>query len=135
MTSQEEGLDLAAAGATEIEIAEPAISSRPREVRLAAEALHRVTDRLEGRARTWSYIGYGDLTPVIDEILNLPVDGLLLEMTNSNLEWVDALARLPRGKLLGAGVFDVHTASVESADDIRSRVQRLLKVVLTSCGS
>jgi len=122
-----EAIDLAAAGAKEIEIDEPAISARPDEMDLAAQALGQVTEPLQGKARTWTHLAYGDFVPVIDRILNLPVDGILLEMANSDYELLEAIGDLPEGKLFGAGVVDVLSAEVESAATVRGRVERLLE--------
>jgi 5-methyltetrahydropteroyltriglutamate--homocysteine methyltransferase len=121
-----EAAELAAAGAAEIEIAEPAISARPQEMDLAAEALGRVTAGLRGRARTWTYVGYGDLSPVAAAVLALPVDGLILELANSGFEMLDALAHLPADKQLAAGVVDVHSAEVETLAVLCERAERLL---------
>src|SRR5262245_39937645 len=48
--------DLARAGATDIQIDEPAVSARPEEIGLAAKALDRVTSGVRGKARTWAHI-------------------------------------------------------------------------------
>jgi 5-methyltetrahydropteroyltriglutamate--homocysteine methyltransferase len=117
------------AGASEIELDEPAISARPEELALAARALGEVTAGLRGRARTWAYVGYGDLVPVAPRLFELPVDGLLLALVGSELELVEALAGLPADKLLGAGVLDVLSAEVETDAVLRSRVERLLERV------
>ncbi len=117
------------AGAREIEIDEPAISSRSEEMELAAAALGHVTEPLRGKARTWTYICYGDLEPVLDEVFALPVDGLLLEVANSSFSLLSCLGDLPADKQLGAGVVDVHSAQTESVDELRRRAERLLQHV------
>ena len=124
-----EAQELLAAGAEEIQIDEPAISSRPHEMQLAAEALQRVTQPLRGKARSWTYIGYGDLLPVVDAVFGLPVDGLLLELTHTGAGFLERLADFPSNKLLGGGVVDVHSTDVESADIVRARAERLLEHV------
>lgn len=121
--------DLASAGAREIQIDEPAISARQDELDLASRALERVTSAVRGRARTWTHLCYGDFGPVMERILDLPVDGLLLELSNSGFDVVERLRDLPADKVLGAGVVDVHTRVVESRDEIRARVERVLEVV------
>jgi 5-methyltetrahydropteroyltriglutamate--homocysteine methyltransferase len=117
---------LAAAGAREIQLDEPAIAARPAELPLAAEVLAHVTAPLRGHARTWVHIGYGDLLPVCDALFALPVDGLLLEMANSGFPLLERLGDLPPDKQLGAGVVDVHSEQVESARIVRERGERLL---------
>jgi len=126
---RDEAQDLLAAGAQEIQIDEPAISVRPDEMDLVTETLGLVTAPLSGKARTWVHIAYGDLLPVIDRVLTLPVDGLLLAMVSSSYAVLDRLQDLPDDKLLGAGVVDVHSAEIESAETLRARVDRLLRQV------
>ena len=121
--------DLAAAGAMDIQIDEPAVSARPGELPLAARALAIVTKAIRGKVRTWTHICYGEFAPVLDQIFALPVDGLLLELSNSEFDLLDAFGRLPSDKLLGAGVVDVHTHRIESAAQVRERIERVLRVV------
>jgi 5-methyltetrahydropteroyltriglutamate--homocysteine methyltransferase len=124
-----EAEDLLSAGATEIQIDEPAISARPDEMGLAASALGHVTEPLRGKARTWAHVGFGDLLPVLSDVLTLPVDGLYLEMANSRFNLLEGLDGWPADKLLTAGVFDVTTAAIESVDDLKGRIERLLAVI------
>lgn len=124
-----EAQDLIVAGATEIQIDEPALSARPAELPLGARALELVTGGLRPAARVWCHICYGDFGPVIDSLLALPVDGLLLELSNSGFDMLDALRDLPENKLLGAGVIDSHDHRVESIDEVRRRIERVLEAV------
>jgi len=124
-----EAEDLAAAGAAEIQIDEPAVSARPEELALVHRALEEVTAGIRGRARTWCHICYGEFGPVMDQILALPVDGFLLELSNSDFDQLDSLKRLPEGKLLGAGVVDVHTHVVETPEEVGQRIDRVLEVL------
>jgi 5-methyltetrahydropteroyltriglutamate--homocysteine methyltransferase len=124
-----EAADLAAAGAKDIQIDEPAVSARPGELALAHRALDRVTADLRGKVRTWTHICYGEFGPVLDGIFGLPVDGLLLELSNSGFDLLDGLRRLPQDKILGAGVLDVHTRRIETASEVRQRIETVLRVV------
>lgn len=126
---REEVEDLAAAGAKDIQIDEPAISVRQDELPLATKALGIVTSKVRGKVRTWTHICYGEFQPVLDQILALPVDGFLLELSNSNFDLLDGLKRLPKDRILGAGVLDVHTRVVESVDQVRERIERVLAAV------
>jgi len=126
---RQEAEDLAAAGAKDIQIDEPAISARQDELPLATTALGIVTARLRGTARTWTHLCYGEFQPVLDRILALPVDGLLLELSNSDFDLLDGLKRLPSDKILGAGVLDVHNHVVETPQQVRERIERILEVV------
>ncbi len=124
-----EAEDLVAAGAREIEIDEQAISTRPEEMPLVLQALERVTEPLRGKARTWTHICYGELLPVIDQVVSLPVDGLLLELSHAEDALIERLADLPQGTQLGAGVIDVYSSDVESDATVQARVQRMLDKV------
>lgn len=126
---RQEVVELAEAGATEIEIAEPAIGARPEELPLAAKALDSVAADVRGRARVWTRIAYGQLRPVIDPILKLPADVLALEMTNSEFELLNALGDLPEDKQLGVGVVDVLDPEVETVEVIRRRIERVVERV------
>ena len=47
-------------------------------------------------------------------MLRLPVDGLLLELSNSGFDSIEAIGRLlPKDKILGAGVVDSHSHVIE----------------------
>lgn len=123
-----EAEDLQAAGATEIQIDEPAIGSRPEEMALAAGALRQITRAL-APARVWAHLSYGDFAPVIEAILALPVDGISLEMANSDYAVLEDFPGLPDGRSLAAGVIDVLAPEVESVATVTARIERLLQVV------
>ena len=126
---REEAADLVAAGVRDLQIDEPAISVRPDELDLATRALDMVTADLDPRVRTWTHICYGEFGPVMERILELPVVGLLLELSNSGFDMLTALGGLPEGKLLGAGVVDVHSKTVETSQQIRERIEHVLDVL------
>ncbi len=126
---REEAADLVAAGVKDLQIDEPAVSARPEDLPLAARALGTVTEGLGSDTRTWTHLCYGLFAPVIDQILALPVDGLLLEFANSDFDLLDRLADLPEGKVIGAGVLDVHVPTVETADQVRERIEHVLEVL------
>lgn len=122
-----EAADLLSSGARIIEIDEPAISARPEEMSLAAEALSIVTAPLRGKARVWTHVCYGDLLPVVQQLLRLPVDGLLLDLSHADPELLEALGDLPDDKQLAAGVLDVQSPEIEEAATIRLRLERVLE--------
>jgi 5-methyltetrahydropteroyltriglutamate--homocysteine methyltransferase len=120
---------LLAAGATELQLDEPAAGVRSAEMGLLHEAVARVTEPLAGLARTWLWAGYGGQGAVLPELLALPVDVVLLEAVNSGLEPDARLQALPAHRMLGLGLVDALDPHVETPDVVRGRIERLLEFV------
>ena len=125
----EEALDLEKAGAQYIQIDEPAASTRPEEMELASRALGIVTSGLN--AFTITHICYGDFALVYDQLVNLPVDNLDLEMSQSNYDLLDVFKStpLPEDKSLSMGVTDVHSHMVEGVEEIKTGIKRGLELI------
>lgn len=125
----EEAKALEEAGAEYIQIDEPAISTRPKELDLAIEAMAIVTKGL--KARTISHICYGEFESIYPELLHLPVDQLDLEAANGNYALLELIARFPwpSSKELALGVVDVHTHRVESLDEVKAGIRRALEII------
>ncbi len=122
----EEVRALETAGAQFIQIDEPAVSTRVEEVELAVEAMKIVTDGI--RAKTGTHICYGDFAKVYPQILELEVDQIDLEFTNSDFELLDLIRKIPFTKEVGFGVIDVHSHRVESVEEIKNSIRRALEV-------
>jgi 5-methyltetrahydropteroyltriglutamate--homocysteine methyltransferase len=122
-----EAEDLLAAGAREIQIDEPAISTRPEELELATEALGRVTTSLRGKARTWTHVCYGDYRDTLERILDLPVDVVMLDLSHVDDAMLERLTALPEGRTLGVGVVDAVAPAVETAAEVGARIERVLR--------
>ncbi len=123
----EEAVDLERAGATYIQVDEPAVSTRPEELELAIEALGRVTQGL--KAKTITHICYGDFTTIYPKMLELPVDQIDLELKNRNFELLALFRKHPFTKELGCGVVDVHSHRIESVEEAVEGLERVLEVI------
>ena len=123
----EEAKDLAEAGAQYIQIDEPAISVRPDELDLAIEAMEIVTGGL--KVKTLTHICYGDFAKIYPKMLELAVDHIDLELSNSELDMLDLFKKFPFTKEIGLGVLDVHSHRIETKDEIKKRIQKALKVI------
>lgn len=123
----EEALDLEKAGAQYIQIDEPAISTRPDEIDLAIEGLQIVTEGL--RAKTITHICYGDFEKVYPRILDLPVDQIALEMSNSGYDLLRLIEKHPFTKELGLGTLDVHSHVIESKEKVKEGIKQALEVI------
>ena len=123
----EEAMDLAAAGARFVQIDEPAASARMEELPLVAEAMAIVTDGLEAHAIT--HICYGDFMRAYPTMLDIPVDQIDLEMTNSDFDLLERFRDIPFTKAIGLGVVDVHSHEIESVDDVVRGIKLALDVL------
>ena len=127
---REEAAELAAAGATEIQIDEPAAGARPEELPLMHEALTRVAEPLRRRSRLWLYLGYPDLELLGAGLATLPANGLLVAGAHCEYEGLAAFTRaLPADRFAGIGVVDVLSSEVESQDQVRRRLEYLATLV------
>ena len=121
---RDEARDLEAAGARYIQIDEPALSTRPEEIDIAIRAMGVVTEGLS--ATTITHICYGDFARIYPRMLDMPVDIFDLEMANSGYQLMDVFASHPFGKILSAGVVDVHSHEIEAPEEVAEGVRRVL---------
>jgi 5-methyltetrahydropteroyltriglutamate--homocysteine methyltransferase len=124
---RQEALDLVDAGATYIQIDEPAVSTRMDELDLAIKALGVVTDGLE--AHTITHICYGDFHKAYPKMLGLPVDQLDLELANADFDLLEDFKRSPFTKAIGLGVVDSHSHRIESVDDVAANIRRAMELI------
>ena len=124
---RQEAEDLDRAGATYIQIDEPAIHARPEELAIAIEAMGIVTQNL--KAKTISHICYGDFAAIYPGILDLPVDQLDLAMANYGYRWLDLFDRNPFTKELAIGIVDVHVHETESVEVAAEGIRKGLRYV------
>jgi 5-methyltetrahydropteroyltriglutamate--homocysteine methyltransferase len=124
---RQEAEDLEAAGATYIQIDEPAIHARPEEIEIAIEAMGVVTQNL--KAKTVSHICYGDFAAIYPKVLELPVDQLDLAMANYGYRWLELFDRDPFTKELAIGIVDVHTHETETVAVAAEGIRKGLRYV------
>jgi 5-methyltetrahydropteroyltriglutamate--homocysteine methyltransferase len=122
---RDEALDLEAAGARFIQIDEPAASTRMDELDLVIEAMGVVTKPLA--AHTITHICYGDFHRAYPKMLEIPVDQIDLEFANSDYSLLEDLNQYPFTKVLGLGVVDVHSHTIEPVEEISEGIRRTLK--------
>ena len=118
---------LESAGASWIQIDEPALSVRPEELPLAIRAMKIMTDGV--KARTVSHICYGDFETIYPELLELPVDQLDLELANSDFDMLELFRRAPFTKEIGLGVVDVHTHRDDDPRAVAEGIRRTLELI------
>jgi 5-methyltetrahydropteroyltriglutamate--homocysteine methyltransferase len=118
---------LVQAGCKIIQVDEPALSVRPGELELACEAMGVVTRDLPAYFVT--HICYGSFEEIYPGMLKMPVDNFDLEMSNSDLAFLEAFRKDAFTADLSMGVLDVHSHRVEPGEQVSDRIRRTLDVV------
>ncbi|MEX0786087.1 MAG: methionine synthase, partial [Dehalococcoidia bacterium] len=119
-----EALELDRAGATFIQIDEPALSTRLEDIELAIEAMAIATEGVQ--TKTGTHICYGDFVSAYPRFLDMPVTQFDLEMANSGFELATLLKEqgFPKEKEIAWGVVDVHTHVIESKEQVVDAIKR-----------
>ncbi len=117
-----------ARGAQYIQVDEPALSTRPfrEEAELLKEALEIVFKGVQ--AKRIVHICFGQLERILPYLLDYPVDQFDLEMKNSNFRLLPYLKEYGYDKELGYGVIDVHSVQVETPEEVKAAIDRLMKM-------
>jgi 5-methyltetrahydropteroyltriglutamate--homocysteine methyltransferase len=118
---------LSEAGARLIQIDEPAISSRPEEFAMAADAIREVIG--SSRAYITLHHCYGNLAPLWTKLQRLPVDNFSIECANSDLELLKEIKKNPTVKDVTVGLLDVHNHKAETPETVRTRLKAALASV------
>ena len=117
------------AGATYIQIDEPALATTPDDHAIVGECLDRIVDDVPANVRVGLHVCYGDYFRIYPEILEFPVDELDLELCNGQYEQLDVFTEPEFTADLALGVVDAHTAEVESVEQIKENIQKGFEVV------
>ncbi|HUF52845.1 MAG TPA: methionine synthase [Dehalococcoidia bacterium] len=133
---------LAAAGAKYIQIDEPAIHTRPEaDFDVAVEAMHVMVDGVDAEFHT--HICYGEIEKIWEPMMKLPVKQIHLAFKNTDFAYLDLVREqgYDETKDVGVGVTDVHTRFIESVDEVKDGLRRVLEFfpanrvwVLPDCG-
>lgn len=125
---REELLEAIKNGARYVQVDEPALSTRPwkEEADLLKEALEYIFKGMD--AKRIVHICYGRLERLLPYILDYPVDQFDLEFKNSDFRLLPYLKEYGYNKELGYGVVDVHTLQIESVNEIKDAIDKLMKL-------
>jgi len=119
---------LVEAGARYIQIDEPALSTRPypEEAEMLKEALDYMVKGLD--AKTIVHICFGRIEKILPYILDYPVDQFDLEFKNSDFRLLHYLKEYGYDKELGYGVIDVHSTQVETVEEVKEAIDKLMNL-------
>ncbi len=126
---REEIRTLTDAGVPYIQIDEPALATTPDDHEIVLGCLERLTRELPSDVRIGLHVCYGDYSRIYPELLDFPVEEVDLELANANFDQIDVFRDPPFTKELALGVVDVHDATVESVEDIKSNIRQGLEIV------
>jgi 5-methyltetrahydropteroyltriglutamate--homocysteine methyltransferase len=128
---------LADAGAAFIQLDEPSAAIHPDAPADFAALFNEAVAPIVGRVRLAAHLCFGNYLgrplakrtyrPILEAMLDFPVDELVLEFANREMAEVEVAAEITTtGRFVAAGVIDVKNYYVESASDVAERTERLL---------
>jgi 5-methyltetrahydropteroyltriglutamate--homocysteine methyltransferase len=126
------------AGAQYIQIDEPSPAIHPEASHEFAALFNAATAAVQGRVRLAAHLCFGNYLgrplaarayrPVLDQALAFQVDDLVLEWANREMAELDVATDIAAaGRSVGAGVVDVKSYHLESADEVANRIERVLE--------
>ena len=124
--------ELAAAGATVIQIDEPSILKEPSHADwdLLEETWNKLS-AAKGKARLVLATYFGDATPVLHHLLSMPADVVALDFTY-NPRLVDQVADSKPAKPLGLGLLDGRNTKLDDPAMVLSALDRMLPKIRAS---
>ncbi len=123
----EELMGLVKAGATYIQIDDPAISTHPDEIEIAKNSIEIATRGVN--AYLGLHICYGDYSKLYPQILEFPVDQLDFELANKNFKDIEIFKKYEFTKDIGFGCVDVHIRRIESVGEIKDNIKKAFTIV------
>jgi len=112
---REEAQDLAKAGASLVQLDEPALGYHPAKVELARAAVEAVVAGLPARTALYTY--FGPLEKIYPALLEFPVDVLGIDVAERP-QHLDLLLGRPFPKELGLGAVNGRNTRLESEEDL-----------------
>lgn len=119
------------AGACIIQIDEPSLAHTSRHFSTLLRAFRIMLDGLSGKAYFIMHTCYGEdvFEEIYPRMLELPVDNLDLETSNSEMKFLETIAKYPASKDLSLGMVDVHSHEIEPVELVKERIRRALEIV------
>ncbi len=114
------------AGASFVQIDEPALSTRPlkEDTDIVKEALEIIFGGIS--AKKIVHICFGKIERILEYLLEYPVDQFDFEFKNSSFRLLPYLYEYGYDKELGYGVIDVHSTRIEEVDEIYADIKRIM---------
>lgn len=119
--------ELVEAGVELIQIDEPAILKNPADFQVFEKAVQKVVAE-KGKSRVALYTYFGDVVPLYQKLLKLPVDVLGLDFTYSP-KLPEAIAHFGCEKELGVGLIDGRNTRLEKENEVIDVLKLILPAV------
>lgn len=119
------------AGARIIQIDEPSLAHTSRHFSTLLDAFRIMLEGLGDKAYFIMHTCYGEdvFEEIYPKMLELPVDNLDLETSNSEMGFLETIKKHPVIKDLSLGVVDVHSHAIEPVELVEKRISLALEVV------
>lgn len=127
----QEAFELEAAGATVIQIDEPALLNAPEDLELAKNALYIITDELKS-SETILATYFGDAKRLGPDLFDIGVDGYGFDLI-SGPENLQLIKELPNEKKFQAGIVDSRNTKLEDVDSLVREIEELCSIVGEKC--
>jgi 5-methyltetrahydropteroyltriglutamate--homocysteine methyltransferase len=134
---REEILDLEAAGQAIIQVDEAAFKEayplrredRSRFEAYAVDAFRLATGGVRPETQIHSHMCYSDFTDIMEAIEALDADVLSIESARGGSGILTAFSRSGYDRMLGPGVYDIHSPRVPSRDEIRDAIRERIRAI------
>jgi 5-methyltetrahydropteroyltriglutamate--homocysteine methyltransferase len=134
---RDEVLDLEAAGIRIIQVDEPALreglpirrAARAAYLEWASECFRVATAAVADTTQIHTHMCYAEFGDIMDAVVALDVDVISIEAARSQMDLLADLAAVDYRAGIGLGVYDIHSPTVPSADDITHFIGQALKVL------
>lgn len=134
---RDEVKDLEAAGISIVQIDEPAIreglplrkSSWKTYLRWAVDCFKLVSSPVKDETQIHTHMCYSEFNDIIDSIAMMDADVISIEASRSKMELLDAFRTFHYPNEIGPGVYDVHSPSIPTKEEIKDLLKRAAKVL------
>jgi 5-methyltetrahydropteroyltriglutamate--homocysteine methyltransferase len=134
---RDEVLDLEAAGIGIIQVDEPALreglplrrAERAAYLDWATESFKLSTAAVADGTQIHTHMCYAEFGDIMDAVVALDVDVISIEAARSQMDLLNDLAAVHYGAGIGLGVYDIHSPTVPSTDDIAHFIAQALQVL------
>src|SRR6266571_4752481 len=114
---------LVRAGASHVQIDEPALTRYPKDLSLAVEGLERVRAR-KGSTPLTLFTYFGDVAPIYEDVVHAPADLIGFDLVQGAATW-SSIAKQGSKKPLVLGVIDARNTKKEDPADVAKKVLSL----------